>query len=57
MMREWPQTVSVFIRHRMHCIGCVLASFHDAYDAAKEHNVDVDEFLEELDQVISEETD
>ena len=55
IMRIWPQTISVILKNRMKCVGCPLATFHTAIDAAIEHDIDVDEFLKELNRVIEEE--
>lgn len=41
LMRRWPQTVPIFIRHRMRCPGCLLAPFMTLAEAAAEHGVDV----------------
>ncbi len=57
IMQEWPQTISVLIRFRMHCVGCLLSTFHNAIDAAHEHGLDVSEFLVELAKAIEKKTD
>ncbi len=37
IMRRWPATVRVMIRHRMLCIGCPIGIFHTVADAAAAH--------------------
>ncbi|WP_102958598.1 DUF1858 domain-containing protein [Mangrovicella endophytica] len=37
--------IPVFIRHRMHCIGCPLARFHSVRDACREHGLALDAFM------------
>lgn len=44
----WPQTIQVFIRHRMLCVGCHIARFHTIADACAEYNLDKARFISEL---------
>lgn len=53
IMRRWPATVSVFMKRRMSCVGCPIASFHTIVDAAEEYHLDEDQFAEELALAIS----
>lgn len=48
IMRRWPATVSVFMKNRMSCVGCPIASFHTIVDAAEEYHLDEAQFAEEL---------
>lgn len=48
IMRRWPETVSVFMKKRMSCVGCPIASFHTIVDAAEEYHLDEEQFAEEL---------
>ncbi|AVX06032.1 hypothetical protein MXMO3_03529 (plasmid) [Maritalea myrionectae] len=48
IMRRWPETVSVFMKRRMACVGCPIASFHTIVDAAEEYYLNEDAFAEEL---------
>lgn len=56
IMRRWPQTIPVLIGRRMLCVGCALAPFHNAIDAAIEHDIDEDAFLADLRRVLDEDT-
>ncbi|WP_035525936.1 DUF1858 domain-containing protein [Hoeflea sp. BAL378] len=40
IMRRWPATLRVMIRHRMLCIGCPAAPFHTVAVAAAAHTLD-----------------
>ncbi|SEL20329.1 DUF1858 domain-containing protein [Roseovarius nanhaiticus] len=53
MMRLWPQTVPVFIRHGMLCVGCLIGPFHTIVDACAEYDLDEASFLSELQDAIS----
>ncbi|WP_281982582.1 DUF1858 domain-containing protein [Thalassorhabdomicrobium marinisediminis] len=48
MMTLWPDTVEVFMRHKMLCVGCLVSPFHTIVDACAEYNLDEDSFLSEL---------
>lgn len=48
IMRAWPATIRVFLRHRMGCVGCPVATFHTVADAAREYHVDIEVLLTEL---------
>lgn len=53
IMDRWPETLSVFLRHKMLCIGCSVAPFHTVEDACVEHDLDVEIVRNELDAVIA----
>jgi hybrid cluster-associated redox disulfide protein len=40
IMRRWPETMRLFIDHRLLCVGCPIAPFHTLVDVAREHHVD-----------------
>ena len=44
IMRRWPPTIRVMIRHRMMCVGCPIGMFHTVADACAAHRVDEGEF-------------
>lgn len=48
IMRRWPATIRVFIRHKMLCIGCPIGIFHTVADACDAHQAELDPFCEEL---------
>jgi hybrid cluster-associated redox disulfide protein len=48
IMRRWPATIRVFMRHRMLCIGCPIGVFHTVTDACIAHRLDQDGFEAEL---------
>lgn len=48
IMRRWPKTIRVMIRHRMLCIGCPIGIFHTVADAAAAHAIDGASFSAEL---------
>ena len=48
VMRTRPETIHVFLKYSMGCIGCPIATFHTVEDACREHGVDCDAFMEAL---------
>lgn len=48
IMRRWPTTIRVVMRHRMLCIGCPIGIFHTVVDACQAHRIDVECFSAEL---------
>lgn len=48
LMSTWPETTVVFKRHKMLCVGCLVAPFHTVKDACLEYELNIDAFYEEL---------
>ena len=48
IMRRWPATIAVMLRHGMLCVGCPIGSFHTVTEACTEHGVDEEAFVGEL---------
>ncbi len=48
LLRDWPQTIPVFLKHRMACVGCSMSSFETLKDAARIYGIAPDTFIREL---------
>lgn len=48
IMRRWPATIRVMIRHRLLCVGCPIGTFHTVTDACEEHGLDEADIRDEL---------
>ena len=48
LMTRWPETIHVFVGHRMLCVGCLISPFHTIVDACAEYGLDEDAFVAEL---------
>jgi hybrid cluster-associated redox disulfide protein len=48
IMRAWPATIRIVLRHRMLCVGCPVAPFHTLADACREHHVNEAAFRTEI---------
>ncbi|MDA8441054.1 MAG: DUF1858 domain-containing protein [Peptococcaceae bacterium] len=45
-----PQSQGIFIRHGMHCSGCLGSEFESVEMGAMSHGIDVQELLQELNE-------
>tara|TARA_R110000787_G_scaffold95724_7_gene198855 strand:- start:236 stop:445 length:210 start_codon:yes stop_codon:yes gene_type:complete len=52
LMTLWPETIAVFLRHKMLCIGCMVNPFHTVIDACLEYDLDEEIFRAELHRAI-----
>ncbi|MDI6737944.1 MAG: DUF1858 domain-containing protein [Nanoarchaeota archaeon] len=48
VVQKYPNTVEVFGKHGLHCIGCAIASFESVEQGARSHGVDVGALLKDL---------
>ena len=39
IMRRWPATIRIMIRHRILCVGCPIGIFHTVAEAAAAHAI------------------
>ncbi|RWN50535.1 MAG: DUF1858 domain-containing protein [Mesorhizobium sp.] len=53
MMRRWPMTIRVMIRHRMLCVGCPFGTLHTVADACREHEISEEDFVLELEAAMA----
>ena len=53
LMRQWPQTIPILIRHGMLCVGCPIAGFHTLTEACVQHGVDFPGFIAALEKAIA----
>ena len=49
---KYPETVSVFAKYNMGCIGCIAASFEKIKDIAGVHGIDVESFVNDLNSAV-----
>jgi hybrid cluster-associated redox disulfide protein len=52
VLARWPQTIPVFMRHRMACVGCPIAPFETLAEVAAIYALNLGRFLNELEQTI-----
>jgi len=52
VIEKYPETVAVFARYNMGCIGCIAASYEKIKDIAAVHGTDVQSFVKDLNQAV-----
>ncbi|MGN6564954.1 MAG: DUF1858 domain-containing protein [Thermomicrobiales bacterium] len=48
LLERYPETARVFVRRRMHCVGCSIAGFESLASACRIYQQPLDEMLAEL---------
>lgn len=51
-VRQYPETIEVFMRFGMGCIGCAAASFENIEEGAMVHGIDPDELIQKLNEAL-----
>jgi hybrid cluster-associated redox disulfide protein len=54
IVQEHPETVEIFQKFGMGCIGCAAAHFENLEAGAKVHGIDIDAMVKEMNEVIGE---
>jgi len=54
VVKEHPETVPVFLKHGLHCIGCHVAAFESVAEGAQAHGIDVEPLMTELNAAVNE---
>jgi hybrid cluster-associated redox disulfide protein len=52
IMGLWPDTIPIFLRYRMACVGCPIASFETLVEVAAIYSLDLECLMNELRQTI-----
>lgn len=53
IMERWPQTICIFLKYKLMCVGCEISRFHTVRDACAEHDISEEAFRRELAQATS----
>jgi hybrid cluster-associated redox disulfide protein len=48
IVNKYPQTIDVFMKHGMGCLGCAAARFENLAQGAMAHGIDADKLVEDL---------
>lgn len=54
VVQKYPQTLEVFQKYGLGCIGCAAARFENLEAGAKVHGIDVDDFIKDLNSALEE---
>lgn len=52
VLRKYPETAEVFVKHGFHCLGCIAASFESIEQGAVAHGIDVEKLIKDLNKAI-----
>jgi hybrid cluster-associated redox disulfide protein len=52
VVSEHPETMLVFMKHGLHCVGCHVSAFESIEEGAMAHGINVDALIEDLNTVI-----
>jgi hybrid cluster-associated redox disulfide protein len=52
VMDRWPETIQIFFRYRMACVGCPIAPFETLAEVAVIYGLDLECFINELRQAV-----
>ncbi len=53
VVERHPQTIVVFNRYGLQCVGCYISPFHTIADSAREYSMTLDPLLRDLNQAIA----
>lgn len=53
IIQRYPQTIPVFARFGLDCVGCQIASFEALEHGAGVHHVNIEQLLKELNAVLA----
>ncbi len=54
VVQNYPESLEVFTRYGLGCIGCAAARFENLEAGAKVHGIDPDELVSEINKAIGE---
>lgn len=52
VVQKHPETMEVFDKYGLHCIGCMAAQFENIEIGAKAHGIDADKLVKDLNKAI-----
>ena len=53
VVTQYPETMMVFMRHGLHCVGCHVSAFENIEEGAQAQGINVDALVADLNKVIS----
>jgi len=53
VVRQFPETIGVFSRYGVGCVGCCAAEHDDIAYGARVHGVNLDQLLRELNETVT----
>ena len=53
VVSKYPETMMVFMKHGLHCVGCHVSAFESIEQGAMVHGIDADALVADINKVIS----
>ncbi len=53
VVSKYPETMMIFMKHGLHCVGCHVSAFESIEEGAMAHGIDVDALVADLNKVTS----
>ncbi len=53
VVNQYPETMIVFMKHGLHCVGCHVSAFESIEEGAMAHGINVDALISDLNKVTS----
>ena len=53
VVNQYPETMMVFMKHGLHCVGCHVSAFENIEEGAMAHGIDLDGLVADLNKVVS----
>lgn len=53
VVKKYPETMMVFMKHGLHCVGCHVSAFESIEQGAIAHGIDTDALVTDLNKVVS----
>ncbi len=53
VVEQHPQTILIFARHGLQCVGCYVSPFHTIADSAREYAMSLEPLLADLNEAVA----
>ena len=53
VLKQYPQTLRVFLSHGLMCVGCAVARFENIRDGATAHGINVEALIKDLNAAVN----
>jgi hybrid cluster-associated redox disulfide protein len=53
VVTQYPETMLVFMRHGLHCVGCHVSAYESIEEGALAHGINVDALVADLNKVVT----
>jgi hybrid cluster-associated redox disulfide protein len=52
VIKQYPETITLFLDYGLHCVGCSFAKDETIEEAVRAHQLDLEKFLKDLNKII-----